>query len=163
MPRRRNIKAAISLIKEFEGLRLKAYQDSVGIWTIGYGSTRLQGLPVASSDALNSESEALTLLLNDIETVRAPAIDRLCKVQLTDNEFCALLSFAYNLGTNALRSSTLLKLLNANAPRAEVAKQFARWNRADGVELAGLTRRRAAEAKLFLQPDAPPSHGHALE
>lgn len=163
MPRQRNTKAGISLIKEFEGLRLKAYQDSVGVWTIGYGTTRLSGRPVGPSDALKSEGEALQLLLSDVEAVRSPAIESLVKVQLTDNEFSALLSFTYNLGVAALARSTLLKLLNANAPRPKVAAEFSKWNKADGVELAGLTRRRAAEAALFLQPDPRPAHGSPLE
>ena len=163
MPQKRNIKAGLQLIKDFEGLRLKAYKDSVGIWTIGYGTIRLQGMPVGPNDALTGEAQALQLLLQDVESIREPAINSLVKVQLTDNEFSALLSFTYNLGVAALARSTLLKLLNANRPRALVAAEFSKWNKADGVELAGLTRRRAAEAALFLQPDARPAHGSPLE
>lgn len=159
---KRNLKPGLELIKQWEGLRLRSYKDSVGIWTIGYGTTRINGSPVKPGQTC-TEAEALQWLHRDIETIRAPAIDKLVTAPLSDNAFGALLSFCYNLGVNALAKSTLLKRLNANEPRETVAAEFSKWNKADGQVLDGLTNRRAAEAKLFLQPDTPPAHGRPTE
>lgn len=139
----------LDLIKSFEGLRLKAYQDGGGVWTIGYGHTR----DVMKGDTL-SKAQAEALFLKEIQD-QEQALSRLLGdngIMVNENEFSALLSFIYNLGTLALAHSTLFKLLvNKAQPKPEVAKQFLRWNHDNGVVVPGLTRRREAEAALFLK------------
>ncbi|MCY1388643.1 Lysozyme RrrD [compost metagenome] len=134
----------LSLIKSFEGLRLQAYQDAVGVWTIGYGATR----GVKAGMAITKE-QAERMLLNDVQRFE-PEVERLVKVQLSQSQWDALMSFTYNLGAANLESSTLLKLLNRK-DYAGAADQFPRWNRAGGKVLPGLVRRRAAERDLFLE------------
>lgn len=102
-------------------------------------------------DPLITEGRATDYLMHEVEE-KAKNVEKMVKVPLNDNEYAALVSFSYNVGSGALQGSTLLKLLNANADRAAVADQFLRWNKAGGKELAGLTRRRQAERSLFLQP-----------
>ena len=135
--------SGLRLIKSFEGLRLKAYQDAVGIWTIGYGSTR----GVKSGMAI-TEAEAERLLKEDVRRFEQ-AVNSAVKVPINDNQFSALVSFSFNVGSQALRSSTLLRLLNQR-DYSGAANQFPRWNKAGGRVLAGLTRRRNAERALFL-------------
>lgn len=132
----------LALIREFEGLRLAAYQDAVGVWTIGYGTTRgvKQGQKITAADA---ES----LLRDDLARFESEVM-RLVKVPLSQPQFDALVVFTYNLGAKNLGNSTLLRRLNAGDYKG-AAGQFERWNKAGGKVLAGLTRRRAAERKLF--------------
>lgn len=137
-------KAGLDLIKFFEGLRLKAYKDSVGVWTIGYGHTR-----TATPGMSISEPEAEALLREDLKDAQG-GVDRLVKQQLSDNEYAALVSFVFNLGAGNFSRSTLLKKLNAG-DRKGAAEQFLVWNKAGGQVLAGLTRRRKAERDLFLK------------
>lgn len=141
-PRQTNA-SGLQLVKSFEGLRLNAYRDPVGIWTIGYGTTRgvKPGMVV-------TPEQAESLLQGDL-TRFEQAISEAVEVPLTENQFSALVSFTYNVGASALRSSTLLKRLN-QGNYAAAADQFPRWNRAGGRVLAGLTRRRNAERALFL-------------
>lgn len=139
----RTSQKGVSLIKSFEGLRLKSYQDSVGVWTIGYGATR----GITAGMAITNE-QAERMLVNDIGRFE-PEIERLVKVALNQGQWDALMSFTYNLGAANLGSSTLLKLLNAG-DYAGAAEQFPRWNKAGGQVLAGLTKRRAAERVMFL-------------
>lgn len=134
----------LKLIKEFEGLRLEAYLDVVGIPTIGYGSTH----GVKLGDKI-TEEEAESLLKEDLK-IYEDVVERLVKVPLTDNQFSALVSFTYNLGQGNLASSTLLKLLN-KGEYTQAADQFLRWNKAGGKVYKGLTRRREAERELFLR------------
>ncbi len=140
----RTSQRGVSLIKSFEGLRLLAYRDSVGVWTIGYGATR--GVKAGMSI---TKEQAERMLLNDV-TRFEPEIDRLVKVPLNRNQWDALMSFTYNLGAANLESSTLRRLLNAG-DYAGAAEQFPRWNKAGGQVLPGLVRRRAAERGLFLE------------
>lgn len=138
----------IALIKQFEGCRLTAYQDSVGVWTIGYGWTRpVDGVPVRSGMAIKQEV-AERLLKTGLVSYETD-VSKLAKVKMTQGQFDALVSFAYNLGARALSTSTLLKKLNAGDYRG-AADEFLRWNKAGGKVLAGLTRRREAERALFL-------------
>lgn len=138
----------IALIKQFEGCRLTSYQDSVGVWTIGYGWTRpVDGVPVRSGMAIKQEV-AERLLKTGLVSYEND-VSKLVKVKLTQGQFDALVSFAYNLGARALSTSTLLKKLNAGDYRG-AADEFLRWNKAGGKVLAGLTRRREAERALFL-------------
>lgn len=133
----------LDLIKDFEGLRLDSYRDAVGVWTIGYGHTRTAGPGQRITNA-----EATALLREDVANFEN-AVTRAVRVPITENQFAALVSFAYNVGSGALNSSTLLRRLNAGDTFG-AADEFLRWNRAGGSVLAGLTRRRAAERELFL-------------
>lgn len=145
-------KAGLDLVKSFEGLFLKPYLDPIQIPTIGYGTIKYEnGTKVSMQDLAITEERATELLEWEINE-KAHNVERMTKVSLNDNEFAALVSFAYNVGWQGLEKSTLMKLLNSNADRTAVADQFLRWNKAGGKELPGLTRRRQAERSLFLQP-----------
>lgn len=135
----------LSLVKSFEGLRLTKYQDVVGKWTIGYGHLIL---PSESFPAPITESQAEALLRKDLSISEA-GVSNLVKVPINQNQFDALVSFTFNLGVGNLQNSTLLKKLNAGDKQG-AADEFLRWNKAGGKEVAGLTRRRAAERSLFL-------------
>lgn len=149
---RRINQAGIQLIKSFEGLFLKPYLDPIKIPTIGYGIIAYEdGKAVTMKDPTISEERATELLEWEVN-LKANAIEKMLTVQVNDNEFAALVSFTYNLGIQALKGSTLLKLLNAGTDRAAVSDQFLRWDKAGGKQLPGLTRRRQAERSLFLQP-----------
>ncbi|OQS34560.1 lysozyme [Chromobacterium haemolyticum] len=142
-----NISAnGVKLIQQFEGLRLKAYQDAVGVWTIGYGHTG----PDVTPGLVITQAQADALLARDLSRFET-GVTRLAAVPLHQNQFDALVSFSYNLGLGSLQNSTLLRLLNQR-DYAGAAAQFPRWNKAGGKVLPGLTRRRAAEQALFLQP-----------
>lgn len=140
----RTSQRGLSLIKSFEGLRLQAYKDAVGVWTVGYGTTR----GVKAGMSINKE-QAERMLLNDVQRFE-PEIERLVTVPLSQNQWDAMVSFTYNLGAANLESSTLLRKLNAG-DYAAAADQFPRWNKAGGKVLVGLTRRREAERALFLE------------
>ena len=141
----------IALICAFEGLELAAYPDpgSGGEpWTIGYGHTR----GVKPGDTCTQE-QATEWLREDLRFAEA-AVDHLVKVALDQHQFDALVSFTFNVGQGAFGQSTMLRLLNAGDV-AGAAKQFGRWNMAGSRVLPGLTRRRAAEAKLFTTGQYP--------
>lgn len=139
----RTSQRGLSLIKSFEGLRLQSYQDAVGVWTIGYGTTR----GVTGGMSISKE-QAERMLLQDVQRFE-PEVHRLVTAQLNQNQWDALVSFTYNLGSANLKSSTLRRLINAG-DYAGAAEQFPRWNKAGGKVLPGLVRRRAAERDLFL-------------
>ena len=139
-------KQAIELIKKYEGFSSKAYLCPANVWTIGYGTTRVNGKPVTSGMTC-TEQQAEEYLKNDLQ-VFAKAVNRLVKVPLTDNQISALLSFTYNLGVGALEKSTLLKKLNEGSYWVAQA-EFLKWIRAGGKILPGLVRRRGEEAELF--------------
>lgn len=147
---RRINQAGLELIKSFESLRLVAYLDSAGIPTIGWGATK----GVRLGDVI-TEAEAIAELEADLAEASA-GVERLVKVDLTDNQFAALVSFVFNLGAGALDGSSLLRKLNA-VDFAGAADEFLRWDKAHvkGVlkVLPGLTRRRQAERELFLAQD----------
>lgn len=136
--------AGLDLIKKFEGLRLQAYQDSVGVWTIGYGSTE----GVWDGQTI-TEDEAEARLRHDLKTAET-AVSAMAHVPLTDNQFAALVSFAFNLGAHALRESTLLRKLNASDYKG-AAEEFLKWRFAGSKLLLGLQLRRQAERALFLK------------
>lgn len=140
--------AGLDLIKTFEGCKLTAYLCPARVWTIGYGSTG----PHVRKGLTITQAEADQLLRDDLARFEA-AVSRLVSVPLNDNQFSALVSFAFNVGIGALEGSTLLRKLNARDLDGAAA-QFERWNRADGRVVAGLTRRRQAERALFVT-DAP--------
>lgn len=135
-------KAGLDLIKQFEGLYLKAYRCPAGVPTIGYGHTA----GVAMGQTI-TQQQADDYLRRDVRQFER-AVARLVTVPLTQGQFDALVSFAFNLGEGALAQSTLLRLLNAG-DHAGAADQFDRWNKAGGRVLPGLVRRRAAERALF--------------
>lgn len=138
----------IALIKQFEGCKLTAYQDSVGVWTIGYGWTQpVDGKPIRAGMTIKQET-AERLLKTGLVSYEID-VSRLVKVSLTQGQFDALVSFTYNLGARSLSTSTLLRKLNAG-DYAGAADEFLRWNKAGGKVLNGLTRRREAERTLFL-------------
>lgn len=142
--------AALALIQQWEGLRLTAYQDIAGVWTIGYGSTT----DVAPGMRITKE-QAIDRLREDLRTAERAVADAV-KVELNDNQFGALVSFTFNVGAGALRSSTLLRKLNAG-DYASVPTELTKWNKArvNGVltPSVGLSNRRAAEAGLWAKGD----------
>ena len=145
--------AGLDLIKRFEGLRLEAYLCPAGVATIGYGST---GDSVYLGMAI-TEKEAEDLLRLDL-TRFEDCISCNVKVVLTDNEYAALVSWAFNTGCGAVKSSTLLRRLNAGEPKERViSEELMRWNKVNGEPLEGLTRRRQAEVDLALQGADPVS------
>ena len=140
----------IELIKSFEGLRLKAYKCPAGVWTIGYGHTK----GVKEGDVI-TEQEAEDMLKKDVVgfeiNVRGAVIPN-----LNDHQYDALTSFAYNVGLGNFRKSTLLRLINCGiTAREDITNQFMRWVYAGGKKLAGLERRRTAEAELYFLPVMP--------
>ncbi len=129
------------LIKEFEGCILKPYKDAVGLWTIGVGHLIKEGENFGSITI----DEAMELLAKDLQW--AEACINNTGVELTQNQFDALCSLVFNIGCGAFQGSTLLRKLKAGE---NAASEFLRWNKAGGVVLKGLTRRREAEMRLFL-------------
>lgn len=141
--------AALQLIRASEAFRPKPYLCPAGVPTIGFGSTRYEdGAPVKLGDPEITEDRANALIFATLGTEYEPAVNRYVKVPLKQNQFDALVDFSYNAGTQALRTSTLLRLLNAG-DYGGAAGQFCRWVFADGVKLNGLVTRRAAEELLF--------------
>lgn len=134
----------IEFIKQFESLRFKAYLCPAGKWTIGYGHT----CNVKEGDVINSDT-AEKLLRADLVGFEKD-VNRLIKVNVTQNQFDALISLVFNIGTRAFSTSTLLRLLNQGEYTA-AANQFTRWKTSNGKELLGLVRRRRAEMELFLK------------
>ena len=137
---------AIPLIKEFEGCKLKAYKCPADVWTIGYGHTD----GVKEGDEI-TQQEADRLLADDVNSFTT-GVHRLVTSDINRNQLGALVSFAFNLGLGNLRHSTLLRLVN-KGDFVGAADQFGRWNKANGVVLTGLVRRREAEKQLFLKED----------
>ncbi|MFB2974819.1 glycoside hydrolase family protein [Microseira sp. BLCC-F43] len=152
-PMREINQEGLKLIQRFEGLHelkqgsqgeyIEAYQDPVGVWTIGWGCTEgvYEGMKITRAQA----EEMLKKEIEKFETAVANAV----KVQINDNQFSALVSFSYKQGARALFESTLLKLLNQGKFQ-EAADEFPRWDKAGGQVLLGLSRRRRAERALFL-------------
>lgn len=131
------------LIRKFEGEKLKAYQCSAGVWTIGVGHTG----PDVKPGMVITLDRSDELLRSDLARFES-AVSRLVKVALSQCQFDALVSFAFNVGEGALGKSTLLRMVNAG-DMAGAASEFSKWNRAGGKVVAGLTTRRAAERDLF--------------
>jgi lysozyme len=136
-------KDGISLTEQFEGCALSAYQDQVGVWTIGYGHT---GQDVRCGLNITQEG-AETLLSQDVASA-AGCVNKLVTIELSQPEFDALVDFVFNLGSGAFASSTLLKKLNSG-DTAAAAAEFDKWDHAGGQIVAGLLRRREAEMTMF--------------
>lgn len=138
----------LSLLKTFEGCELAAYQDPVGVWTIGYGWTQpVNGKPVGKGMTITQDTADSLLHSGVVQYEKG--VTRLVNVGINQNQFDALVDFAYNLGVKALEGSTLLKKLNAG-DYTGAADEFPKWNKAGGKVLNGLVKRRAAERSLFL-------------
>lgn len=134
------------LIQAFEGCKLTAYIDGGGVLTVGWGHT---GRDVTPGMAITQE-RADWLFDADI-AVFEEAVNSLVKVSVTQNQFDALVSFSYNCGRDALKDSTLLRLLN-EGEYVRAAAQLCRWNKDNGIVVKGLVRRRAAERLIFETP-----------
>jgi lysozyme len=137
--------AGIELIKSFESCKLTCYPDAIGLPTIGWGHRTDLAI-----GATIDQTTANKLLIDDLRAF-SEKVANLLEVDLNDNQFSALVSFAYNCGVHNLASSTLLKLVNSS-DFEQAANEFHKWDRAAGNELAGLLRRRLAEKALFLTP-----------
>ena len=133
----------IELIEHFEGCKLRAYQDQAGIWTIGYGHAG------ARKDEYETAAQASADLCNDVSAAEY-AVNSLVNAKLNQNQFDALVSFTYNEGIARLRSSTMLRLINAGGYTAAAA-EFPKWDMAGGEADPGLLRRRVAEQALFTE------------
>jgi lysozyme len=137
------------LIQEFEGLSLVPYLCSAKVATIGYGSTFYP-----SSKKVTMQDQPISLatakwMLKETADKFAADVDKLIKANLNQNQFNAIVSFAFNLGLTSLGKSTLLKKVNINPNDPTIVAEFAKWNKAGGKVLNGLTKRRAKEAKLY--------------
>lgn len=142
-------KEGLALIKKWEGLRLSAYESSVGVWAIGYGHTSAVGMPHIHKDMRITEAEAENILCQDLEQFES-VVEQTVTVPLNDEQFAALVSFSYNVGTEAFRNSTLIKKLNKGNYEA-VPTELQKWTRVGGKRIRGLVNRRAAEAGLWAQ------------
>lgn len=141
---------AVTLATSFEGFSATPYRDPVGIWTIGYGSTRdVLGHPVTAHTPPVNKAVAEGLMRRDL-TAAATVVHDDVRVPLTENERAALEDFVYNLGAGAFAGSTLLRMLNAGNFKG-ASLEFLRWDHAGGKVLAGLLRRRQAERAEFLK------------
>ena len=140
--------AGITLICSFEGLRLNAYDDGVGVWTIGFGTTIYpNGIKVKRGDTCTRE-QAKAYMTHDLNKFES-AVNSAVTVSINQNQFDALVSLAYNIGTSGFKNSTLVKKLNAGDIRGAAA-QFDVWNKGGGKVMQGLVNRRAKEKALFL-------------
>lgn len=136
---------------EFEGIKLEAYLCPANVPTIGWGNTRYEdGTAVKMGESISKERA--DELFKNIASTFARGVSNLLTTTLNDNQFSALVCFAYNVGTGNLNRSTLLRKVNANPEDPSIREEFMRWNKAGGRELAGLTRRRKAEADLYFTP-----------
>jgi len=153
-PRRIN-EAGLELIKSFEGLQLDARPDAVGEWTIGHGHTSAMGPPEVVKGMRITPDEAEAILREDLQPFEQ-AVESALTIETTDDQFAALVSFAFNVGIESFASSTLLRKHNAG-DFAGVADEFLRWTIAGGQEPPGLVRRREAERALYLsqEPSSP--------
>jgi len=152
---------ALSLIRRFEGLRLRAYRDAAGVWTIGYGHTSRAGPPKVRPGMRITRAGAEDILRRDVETF-ARQVEKAIGASargLNGNQFGALVSFAYNVGIGNFRRSSVLRAVK-DGRFDDVPSLLMRWTKAGGKRLRGLERRRRAEGRLFTAPPertaAPP-------
>ena len=149
--------AGLDLIKKYEGFRSLAYRDAVGIWTIGYGHTSMAGPPKVTPKMSITQQRAERILARDVERF-SRQIRPLIQVPLNDNQFSALVSFAYNVGIAGFRKSSVLRRVNDRRFEA-VPARLSLWIKAGGKTLNGLVRRRSAEGELFLAETSPKKPG----
>lgn len=141
-------KAGLDLIKRWEGCRLKAYQDSVGVWTIGWGLTSAAGIIPVTAGLTITQRQADDYLVQALAKYEA-GVTRAITRQPTQSQFDALVSLCYNIGPGAFAGSTVVRRFNAGDIKG-AADAFLMWNKAGGKELKGLTNRRQDERTLFL-------------
>lgn len=137
----------IPFLEEFEGYRDKSYVCPAGKWTIGYGTTRINGVPVSNGMTCTKE-QAKQWVIDDLRDI-VVGVTRLVRVKLNECQLAMLYDFCYNLGLGAFAKSTLLKLLNQNNIDG-AAQEFEKWVYSAGKIENGLVRRRLAEKKVFL-------------
>jgi len=141
----------LELIKKFEGFKSHPYLCPANVATIGYGSTRYaNGLKVTLKDNPITEREGIALLKDTLKQYEL-AVDSYCIDSINQNQFDALVDFAYNCGNANLKSSTLLKKVNVNPNDITIGLEFAKWNKGGGKILNGLVKRRAAESELYFR------------
>ena len=141
-------KLGIDMMHHFEGCRLQAYQCSAKVWTIGWGNTYYQDKkPVKQGDKVTQDQadELFEMIMNEFAIEVRNALTK----EVNENQFSALVCFAYNVGIGNLKKSTLLRKVNVNPNDETIALEFAKWNKAGGKVLNGLVRRRKAEADLY--------------
>lgn len=149
-------KEGLALIRRFEGFRARAYRCPAGVWTIGYGHTAQAGPPAVAAGLEISEAEARRILARDVARVAGEVAPLLAR-PVSEAQFSALVSFAFNVGVAGFRGSSVLKAVNAGRFH-EVPGRLKLWVKAGGRVLPGLERRRAAEAELFMS-ETPPAAG----
>lgn len=133
-------------IAEYEGFRDKAYKDSAGIWTIGFGSIKVDGIPVQQGDTITRD-KAILQMQADLAWAQT-AVNKYVRVGLAQHQFDALVSLVYNIGETNFSKSTLLKHLNQQN-FILAAQEFPKWNKAGGKVVQGLTNRRLSEKQTF--------------
>ena len=139
-----------ALIKKFEGCRLKAYLCPANVWTIGYGNTFYEnGMKVKEGDVISQQraEELAKFIIDQFAVTIEPFIQK----PLTDNQFSACVSLAYNIGTSGFKRSSVFKKLNINPNDPTIADSFKLWNKGGGKVLAGLVKRREAEIALYFK------------
>jgi lysozyme len=139
-----------ALLKKFEGCRLKAYLCPANVWTIGYGNTFYEnGMKVKEGDVITQQraEELAKFIIDQFAVTIAPFIQK----PLTDNQFSACVSLAYNIGTSGFKRSSVFKKLNINPNDPTIADSFKLWNKGGGKVLAGLVKRREAEIQLYFK------------
>jgi lysozyme len=140
-----------ALLKKFEGCVLKAYKCPAGVWTIGFGNTFYEdGTKVKEGDVITQQraDELAKFIVEQFAT----SIRAMIKQPLSENQFSACVSLAYNIGTGGFKKSSVLRKLNANPTDPTIADSFRLWNKGGGVILKGLVRRREAEIALYFKP-----------
>lgn len=137
----------IKFLFESEGLRLNSYKDSGGVWTIGFGTTVINGKPVRKGMTCTKQ-QAYKYFKDHLSKIVYPTIEEYVNVELNQNQFDSLCSFIYNVGNGAFISSTLLKKLNKN-DYIGASEELLRWNKDNGKVVSHLTERRTAEKQLF--------------
>jgi Phage-related lysozyme (muraminidase) len=145
----------IDLLISFEGLRLNAYRDASGKPTIGVGSTFYEnGDPVNMGDTITTE-EAMRLFKSTVDNIFEKGVRDNIRVELQPNQIDALTSLCYNIGVEALKNSTVLRLINSGAPRADIERAWRMWRISDGNVLPGLVTRREKELEYYFSHEPP--------
>lgn len=148
--------AGLALIKEFEGFRPEVYKCPAGFWTVGYGCRFYpDGAPVRKTDCAVTDEQGHELLAHCLISYEA-AVENALTTEISQHQFDALVAFAYNCGTRAFCTSTLLKKVNANPLDPKIRDEFMRWTKVHRKPSRGLERRRRAEAQLYFKPASKP-------
>lgn len=150
-------KNGIQLIKQFEGVELKAYRDAVGVWTIGYGHTSAAGGLQVKAGLTITQRQADEMLANDLGQYERGVMDAIAPRMPNQNQFDAMVSLAYNIGVGAFKKSSVARHFKAGSIKSAAAS-FLLWNKAKGRVLKGLTNRRQKEMALFLSGVAKVEH-----